>query len=183
MTHPIPHYPRRPLVTETLYPNADITVSVWTATPLHDKIDETTPFDSTSIQANQAFSTEECPTKGEEVSFVVQFPDFTDTPSGSENFEMEVRAELVELIATGHCAEMDIEWLQGASTVIKENAAIPITTSWAQYDIGGLSGAQIASLLADTSDMRARISIRGGVDTAGDEAEPFVSMVRIRVFP
>lgn len=188
-----PHPGRRAPVDETLYPDQDITdggfrnKNNFGDTNLNPLIDETTPFDSTIITTESAgggaFLTE-CGSPTDEESCVVGLPDFTNPPSGDETFTLTIRARWDPPFAgdTG-TAEVELELLQGASTVI--NTANPIhslTSSFAQYD-EVLSSTEVTNLLTDTSDMRLRIRARGCVTEVGMEIDVDVSMCRLDVSP
>ena len=182
MTHPIPFQPFAPKVVETLYPDQDTETSGWSPTPLHDEIDETTPFDSTfittNVGGNGAFITV-CGSPTDPQNFTVGLPDFSSAPGGAESCSYTVRARKDELLGSGHTIEMDMQLLQGASTVVASRTGITLTTGSVEY-VDFLSVGEYANLLTDTSDMRLRVIVTGCVSGPGDEADGGVSMSRLQ---
>ncbi len=189
MTIPILAHPRRPLVAEDLFPDADRTDGIWVEIAdltnnvnLFSFVDDDVTPDSDGVTTESPgggrFLTV-CGSPVDEESFILDFPDFTDAPSGAESFVMEVRARRKDTFGSGNTVEMDIDLLQGGTTIASDNNNT-LTTSFAQVDMV-MSQGEINQLLTDTTDMRVRISARGCVASIGDEADCEVTMIRFRI--
>lgn len=190
MTHPLPFVHQVPPVTEDLFPVEDFSDGVFKEignlsnnVDLWSFIDSETSPDSDGVTTEQTgggtFLTE-CGSPTDAVSMVVGLNDFTDPPSGVETFTIRFRARLKETNGSPHQGDAKVELLQGASTVIHDTGWKSLSTSF-QLFTSNLSLGAKGNLLSDTSDMRLRLSARGCVDTAGDEADVEHTLAFLRV--
>ena len=159
-----------PPIDETVYVTADFTGmgSVWedeggATTNLFDSLDDAN--DATYIELQLVIpGTVICGTSTESHNYRGHLDAPSATPSPDQTVEVVVKMEYLDLFsATGESHDLDIELIEGASTVIASSLGNSLTETPVEYVLS-LTKAQIVSV-GDWSDLDVRATI---VSCAGD---------------